>query len=416
MVRSRWVSPWIAITSGLATVAHADPTQLGGFVGPRIFASDEALGYITGAPAHPSLGSALALGGRIARPMLPWLVPELELAFAPTSTTATGGADAATVFWIDPRVHVRFQLSPDRRIQPFFVVGGGAPIALSSARKTFDSGIVGAAYLGGGLRFDTGRGFLLRGDARLVLVPGSRWVDDLSGGSYVRPELDVGIGIELQLGKRRPSSQERAALRDADRDGIPDGKDACADRPEDRDSFEDEDGCPDIDDDGDRVLDIADRCRAEPETLNGFDDDDGCPDAVPPEVDALRGTIEGLVYANGETAVRNTARASLAKITSVLAQHPSLRVVLVGHTDDREAKAFAEPAAGQPAPDVAEIALDLSRARAEAVRQALLASGTADGRIVVEGRGAEEPVADNDRTKGRLANRRVELRLYVRRE
>jgi flagellar motor protein MotB len=33
--------------------------------------------------------------------------------------------------------------------------------------------------------------------------------------------------------------------------------------------------------------------------------------------------------------------------------------------------------------------------------------------VIVDGRGAEEPVADNDKPKGRLANRRVEIKLYV---
>jgi hypothetical protein len=41
--------------------------------------------------------------------------------------------------------------------------------------------------------------------------------------------------------------------RDRDRDGIPDGKDRCPDDPEDRDGFEDSDGCPDPDDEHGRV-------------------------------------------------------------------------------------------------------------------------------------------------------------------
>jgi outer membrane protein OmpA-like peptidoglycan-associated protein len=192
-----------------------------------------------------------------------------------------------------------------------------------------------------------------------------------------------------------------------------DSKDACPTRPEDADGFEDLDGCPDIDNDADGVLDIADRCATVPETLNGFQDDDGCPDSVPADVDALRGTIEGLIYAAAETGVRDSAKSNLQKIAKTMLDHPSIRVVLVGYTDDREAKQFAEPVDGQPAPDVTELANDLARARAEAVRQVLAENGIADGRIVVEGRGPDEPVADNDKPKGRLANRRVEIKLYV---
>ena len=36
-----------------------------------------------------------------------------------------------------------------------------------------------------------------------------------------------------------------------------------------------------------------------------------------------------------------------------------------------------------------------------------------EGRILVDGKGAEDPVADNARPRGRLANRRVEIKLYV---
>ena len=104
---------------------------------------------------------------------------------------------------------------------------------------------------------------------------------------------------------------------------------------------------------------------------------------------------------------------STVKIAKVMQQFPSIKVVLIGHTDDREAKQFVQPVEGQPPPDLAPLSADLSRARAEAVKQALVALGIPAPRILVEGHGAEEPVSDNDRPKGRLANRRVELKLFV---
>jgi hypothetical protein len=75
------------------------------------------------------------------------------------------------------------------------------------------------------------------------------------------------------------------------------------------------------------VLDIADKCPDVPETYNGFEDEDGCPDTVPPDVDALRGTIEGLIYAEGETAVRDSALPSIRKIARTMKAHPTIRVV-----------------------------------------------------------------------------------------
>ena len=77
------------------------------------------------------------------------------------------------------------------------------------------------------------------------------------------------------------------------------------------------------------------------------------------------------------------------------------------------AQAFATPVKDQPPPDVGVIAADLSRARSEAVRQAMVANGIPAGRIVIDGAGADEPVADNSTPRGRLANRRVEVKLFV---
>jgi outer membrane protein OmpA-like peptidoglycan-associated protein len=65
---------------------------------------------------------------------------------------------------------------------------------------------------------------------------------------------------------------------DNDRDGIPDARDRCRDKAEDKDGVQDDDGCPDLDDDGDGVPDVDDRCRDKPEDKDGFEDQDGCPD------------------------------------------------------------------------------------------------------------------------------------------
>ncbi len=66
--------------------------------------------------------------------------------------------------------------------------------------------------------------------------------------------------------------------RDGDHDGIPDGRDRCPTQPEDRDGFQDSDGCPDPDNDGDGVPDGSDNCPYVPEDHDGFEDRDGCPE------------------------------------------------------------------------------------------------------------------------------------------
>jgi outer membrane protein OmpA-like peptidoglycan-associated protein len=69
------------------------------------------------------------------------------------------------------------------------------------------------------------------------------------------------------------------SLGDRDGDGLKDDVDKCPDDPEDRDGFEDEDGCPEPDNDRDGILDVDDKCPLIPEDLDGFQDEDGCPDA-----------------------------------------------------------------------------------------------------------------------------------------
>jgi OOP family OmpA-OmpF porin len=68
---------------------------------------------------------------------------------------------------------------------------------------------------------------------------------------------------------------------DNDRDGIYDAQDKCPDQAEDFDNFEDKDGCPDFDNDKDGFPDSIDVCPNNPETQNGYKDDDGCPDEMP---------------------------------------------------------------------------------------------------------------------------------------
>ena len=65
---------------------------------------------------------------------------------------------------------------------------------------------------------------------------------------------------------------------DLDHDGIDDDHDECVGLAEDKDGFEDGDGCPEMDNDDDGVLDPDDKCPTQKEDEDGFEDDDGCPD------------------------------------------------------------------------------------------------------------------------------------------
>ncbi|HZJ64159.1 MAG TPA: thrombospondin type 3 repeat-containing protein [Kofleriaceae bacterium] len=94
----------------------------------------------------------------------------------------------------------------------------------------------------------------------------------------------IGGGAGLINGIGSPESRLFLSLgyapdmRDSDGDGIPNGRDRCPLVPEDKDGFEDDDGCPDDDNDGDHRPDATDQCPNQAEDIDGFEDDDGCPD------------------------------------------------------------------------------------------------------------------------------------------
>jgi outer membrane protein OmpA-like peptidoglycan-associated protein len=87
---------------------------------------------------------------------------------------------------------------------------------------------------------------------------------------------------------------------DNDQDGIPDTVDECMNDPEDKDGFEDEDGCPDYDNDRDEVPDTLDKCPLEPEDRDNYNDGDGCPDFdndgdnIPDSTDKCPNTAEDI--------------------------------------------------------------------------------------------------------------------------
>jgi len=94
----------------------------------------------------------------------------------------------------------------------------------------------------------------------------------------------VGGGAGLVKGIGSPSSRLFISLgfapdvRDSDGDGIPNNRDRCPLVPEDKDGFQDDDGCPDDDNDGDHIPDAVDKCPNQAEDPDGFEDEDGCPD------------------------------------------------------------------------------------------------------------------------------------------
>jgi len=124
---------------------------------------------------------------------------------------------------------------------------------------------------------------------------------------------------------------------DNDGDGIPDAKDKCPNEAEDKDGFEDDDGCPDLDNDKDGIPDRSDRCPNQAETINGVDDEDGCPDAgaalVTIEKDRVK-LAERLQFAGGKLAPESFN--AMGQLGATLRAHTELtKLRITGHAKGR---------------------------------------------------------------------------------
>jgi hypothetical protein len=80
--------------------------------------------------------------------------------------------------------------------------------------------------------------------------------------AYIVAGVDIGLSDAVGVPGFRVIAGIGWAPRehDKDHDGVPDDVDQCEDIPEDRDGFEDSDGCPDIDNDQDGIIDREDAC------------------------------------------------------------------------------------------------------------------------------------------------------------
>ncbi|MBJ6761863.1 OmpA family protein [Myxococcaceae bacterium JPH2] len=101
-----------------------------------------------------------------------------------------------------------------------------------------------------------------------------------------RPEPQPTPQAQPQQPKVQPQPQQPSQVvvieeTDRDGDGVLDKDDPCPDQPEDKDGFQDEDGCPELDNDNDGIPDAADKCPLNP----GVAENNGCPQEAPKDRD-----------------------------------------------------------------------------------------------------------------------------------
>jgi outer membrane protein OmpA-like peptidoglycan-associated protein len=92
--------------------------------------------------------------------------------------------------------------------------------------------------------------------------------------------------------------------------------------------------------------------------------------------------------------IKGNFRPILDRFAATLNDNPSTTVSIIGHTDSTGSASINEP---------------LSVERAAHTRDYLAMRGVSPTRVVVEGRGAREPIASNSDNDGRARNRRVEI-------
>lgn len=115
------------------------------------------------------------------------------------------------------------------------------------------------------------------------------------------------------------------------------------------------------------------------------------------------GTLKVLIpshvsFDTGKYALKPELLPVLDSVARALTQHPELRAKAIGYTDST---------------GTAQVNQTLSVNRARAVTDYIAARGISGTRLMSEGRGPSDPIADNSTPEGRAMNRRVELFLYA---
>ena len=174
---------------------------------------------------------------------------------------------------------------------------------------------------------------------------------------------------------------------DEDNDKVPDYTDNCPNTP--KGATVDEFGCT-LDTDKDGVPDYLDKCP----TIAGTAENKGCP-VITKEVEILfQKALQGIKFDTGKSTIKAVSNPILDAVVKVMYDNPSYKLIIGGHTDNVGGESMN---------------MTLSKNRADAVSNYLIAKGVSPTRISSSGYGYSMPVDDNATVAGRTRNRRVEL-------
>ena len=122
------------------------------------------------------------------------------------------------------------------------------------------------------------------------------------------------------------------------------------------------------------------------------------PDATVESVnngEAIKVTFDsGILFATNSSTVSEASKSALRNFATSLNTNPDTNIKVIGHTDNTGKVDYNQT---------------LSEKRAKCVYDYLLNQAVSSNRMVYEGKGISEPVADNSTVQGRQQNRRVEI-------
>lgn len=148
----------------------------------------------------------------------------------------------------------------------------------------------------------------------------------------------------------------------------------------------------DSDQDGDGVADIEDDCI----DVAGDPKNNGCPEISSENKKLLKDAIEGVKFETNSDVLLEESYAKLDLIAALMKKNPIFKLKLSGYTDNTGADDYN---------------LDLSKRRAESVKKYLIKQGVSKKKLMAEGYGNSNPVADNATPEGRAKNRRVDFKI-----
>ncbi len=333
----------------------------------------------------------------------------------------------------DPQLEFLVFAPNSTRVTPFLAVGGGALVGGTSPAWLAGGGGGVDAELVPWLDFRTDLRIRVLGESTPSVAPlftvglqlhTSRVHD--ADGDGVSDKLD-GCPSEAE-DKDGFQDQDGCPDRDNDGDGIADPADACVDAAEDKDGFEDADGCPDADNDKDGVADSVDGCPGNSEDKDNFEDADGCPDPdndkdrIADAADACPDQAETPNGYRDADGCPDEVPAEVARFSGVIAgvKFETGKAVLLPSSskvlDDAAAvlvkfgdlRLEVQGHTDDVGDDAKNLALSLSRA--QSVVAYLVGKGVPADRLIAKGYGETEPKVPNDSAANRAINRRVEFK------